>query len=174
MPPREAEDIGETLDGGFAGLQELDRVRAPVHLSLKSSSGLEADNGCFFRAGSQSPQAIPQDADAAVIPGVAEFFPEPLTGKARVFLQEPLDRLLVSVELAGPLRLANRTILKENIMTLIPKLFMLSQDAPHQVTADGKMPGQRPDRPTLLPVHDNQPLRELCPILDKDGQVGPS
>jgi hypothetical protein len=38
-------------------------------------------------------------------------------------------------------------------MALIPPLLMLSQDAPHQVTADGKMPGQRPDRPALLPVH---------------------
>ncbi len=49
MPPGETEDVGETLYVGFSGFQELDGVRAPVHLSLKTGFCLETDNGCFFR-----------------------------------------------------------------------------------------------------------------------------
>jgi len=100
MPPGEAEDVGETLYSRFAGSKELDGIRAPVHLSLKTWPCLETDNGCFFGRGSQSPQSIPQDADAAVITGVAKFFKEPLSGDMRVFFQKPLERLLVRVELA--------------------------------------------------------------------------
>jgi hypothetical protein len=68
----------------------------------------------------------------------------------------------------------NRAIRKEDIMTLIPQLLMLSQDAPHHVAADGKMPGKRPDRPALPGFHDHQPLFELFPILDKNGHLGSS
>jgi hypothetical protein len=158
MPPGEAEDVGETLYVGFAGFKELDGVRAPVHLALKAWPCLETDNGCFLGGGPENPQPIPKDADAAVITCVAKFFKEPLTGNARVFLQEPLKRLLVRVELACTFPLPNLAIRKENVMTLIPQLLMLSQDAPHHVTADGKMPGKCPDRPALLHFHDNQPL----------------
>jgi len=41
---------------------------------LKPGLCLETDNGCFFRPGPQVPQSIPQDADAAVIAGIAQFF----------------------------------------------------------------------------------------------------
>jgi hypothetical protein len=65
-------------------------------------------------------------------------------------------------------------ILEVTIMTLIPPIIVISQDAPHHVAADGKMPGKRPDRPALPGFHDNQPLLELFPVLDKDGHLGSS
>ena len=171
MPPGETEDVGETLDDRFAGFQELDGVRAPVHLSLKPGLCLEADNGRFLGGGPEKPKPIPEDADAAVITGVAKFFKEPLSGDTRVFFQKPFERLLVRVELACAFPLLNLAILEENIMTLIPPFLMLSQDAPHHIAADGKMPGKRPDRPAILGFHDNQPLLELLPVLDKDGHL---
>jgi hypothetical protein len=121
--------------------------------------------------GPEKPQPIPEDTDAAVITGSAKFFKEPLTGNTGVFLQEPLKRLLVRVELACPLCLPNPSIRKQNIMTLIPQIIVISQNAPHHVAADGKMPGKRPDRPAILGFHDNQPLLELFPVLDKDSHV---
>jgi len=71
MPAGETEDVGETLYDGFAGLQEPDRVRAPVHLPLKTGLGLEADDGRLLRAGPETPQPIPEDADAPVVAGSA-------------------------------------------------------------------------------------------------------
>jgi len=54
-------------------------------------------------------------------------------------------------------------------MTMIPQLLMFSQDAPHHIPADGKMPGKRPDRPALFGSHDNQSLFQLLPVSDKIG-----
>jgi len=71
MPAGEPQDVGKALDRSFAGLQELDGVRAPVHLSLQAGLGLEADDGRFFRAGPQTAQPIPEDADAPVVSGGA-------------------------------------------------------------------------------------------------------
>jgi hypothetical protein len=158
MSPGETKDVGETLYGGFAGLKELEGVRAPVHLSLKAGLCLKADHGRFLGGGPKTPKPIPEEADAAVITGSPEFFKEPLTGNPRIFLQEPLSRLFKGIELLGSLGRASPSIRKQKIMTLIPQIIVISQDAPHQVAADGEKPGKRPDRPALLGFHDNQPL----------------
>ena len=169
LPPGEAQDVRETLDPRFTGFQELDGVRAPVHLSLKARLCLETNNGRFLGGGSETPKPIPQDTDAAVIPCVAKFFKEPQSSDPGVFLQKPLERLLVRIELAGPFRLPNLLICKENIMTLIPQRLVLSQDTPHQVPADGQMPGKSPDGPTFLGFHKDQLLFEICPVFNHDG-----
>jgi hypothetical protein len=138
---------------------------------MKARPCLETDNGRFLGGGPKTPKPLPKDTDAAVITGSTEFFKEPLTGNPRIFLQEPLNRLFKGIELFGLLGRASPSIRKQNIMTLIPQIIVLSQDAPHQVAADGEMPHKRPDRPALLRFHDNQPLLELFPVLDKDGHV---
>jgi hypothetical protein len=157
MPPREAEDVRETLHGGFAG-SELDGVRAPIHLPLKPRPGLEADDGRFLGSGPEAPKPVPEDTDAAVITGSTEFFKEPLTGNMRIFLQESLNRLFKGIKFPGPLGRASASIRQQNIMTLIPQMLVLSQNAPHHVTADGEMPGEPPDCPALLGFHNNQAL----------------
>ena len=158
MPSGEAKDVGKTLHGGFACFEELDGIGTPVHLSLKPGLCFEAGNGRYCGSGSPAPKPIPEDTDAAVITNSAEFFKEPLTGNARVFLQKKLERILKGIEFSGPPGWTSPLIRQQNIMSLIPQLFVPSQDAPHHVAANGKMPGKRPDRPAILRFHDNQPL----------------
>ena len=101
VPPRKAQDIGETEDGCLPSLLEVDGIGAPVHLPLDAALGLKANDGIAFGSPAKRPQAAPKDRDATPIAGFPQFLEEAHSGNVRVGGQEFLDLWQEGIELAS-------------------------------------------------------------------------
>lgn len=144
MPSGEAQDKGKALHRGFAGLGKIDGVRAPVHLPLNAGRGLKTNNRRFPWGGTQAPpQQIPEDADAARIPGSAEFFKEPLSGNLGIFFQNIFDSIFKGIKFTGPER--GRAVRFNKVVALIPLLLSFPQDVSDRVLRPMAKCRLRPD-----------------------------
>jgi hypothetical protein len=101
LPSRKAQNVGKAQHGFFAAFGKIDRVGAPVHLSLLTRLRLESHGRFALWSGTHLPHFLPQDSNAAMISPRHKLFTHAHRGNVGILFEQPSHRLHKNIKLAG-------------------------------------------------------------------------